>query len=126
MSKDAKQHALDVMAEHIAALNDRDEDRLAATLHFPHFRMSEAELKIWETPQDYFSDFSARAGSNWGWSEATDIVIVDSSETKVHLDVLIRRYDQNDTLLTEFRSLWVMANRGGHWAAAFRSSFAPR
>ena len=37
--------ALKVMQEHIDALNARDEARIAATLHFPHNRLSGIDLK---------------------------------------------------------------------------------
>ena len=51
-----------VMDAHFAALNARDETALAATLHFPHYRLSGGRLTTWDGPQSYFGDFLARAG----------------------------------------------------------------
>lgn len=116
--------ALDVMQAHIDALNARDEKALAATLHFPHFRLSGVALKIWDTPDSYFKDFRARAGASWARSTFEDIQIVRSSENKVHLDVQINRYDSTGSILTSFRSLWIITHEHGSWAAKFRSSFA--
>ena len=45
---------------------------------------------------------------------------------KVHLDVEVRRFDAESMLLTSFRSLWVLTNEGGQWAAKMRSSFASK
>ena len=112
------------MDAHIDALNRRDQAALVATLHFPHFRLSGTDLKMWETPDDYFADFRARAGSNWGHSTAEVSSVLDASETKVHLDVKISRLDQDGNLLKSFQSLWVMIHENGVWAAKFRSSFA--
>ena len=127
MSQDASvDAAVAVMKAHIDSLNIRDEEALAATLHFPHYRLSGVALKTWETPDTYFADFRARAGSSWARSEFQDIRVVQASETKVHLDAEIVRYDADARPLTSFRSLWVITLEEGRWAAKFRSSFAER
>ena len=46
--------ALGVMRAHIKGLNARDETKIAATLHFPHIRLSETDMKVWDTPKSYF------------------------------------------------------------------------
>ncbi len=113
-----------VMAAHFAALNARDEAALAATLHFPHYRLSGGRLKIWETPDAYFDDFLARAGDGWHHSVLDSVDPLASSTDKIHLDVRFTRYQADDTSLGSFRSLWVIANLDGRWAAQLRSSFA--
>jgi len=124
MNDDAILGALDVMHAHIVALNARNEQAVAATLHFPHFRLSGTALKTWATPDSYFSDFRARTGRQWAQSGFEDIRVVQASDTKVHLDAKINRYDQGGQIITTFRSLWVITYEGGRWAAKFRSSFA--
>ncbi len=116
--------ALTVMADNIRALNAGDERAFARTLHFPHFRLSGGKMKVWETPDDYFSDFHARAGGEWHHSAFEDIRVVDASADKVHLDVRVDRFRADGSLLARFRSLWVIARIDGVWAAQLRSSFA--
>ena len=118
--------ALAVMQAHIDGLNARDEQAIAATLHFPQYRLSGVELKIWQTPDSYFDDFRARAGANWARSSFDDIRVVQASPEKVHLDAEINRYDHDGAILTTFRSLWVLTHDDGRWAAKFRSSFASK
>ena len=65
--------ALAVMDAHIAALNSREQSAIAATLHFPHIRLSGSALKIWETEDSYFADFLARAGGDWHHSVFANI-----------------------------------------------------
>lgn len=113
-----------VMAAHITALNHRDQDAIAATLHFPHIRLSGTKLKTWETADSYFADFLARAGGSWHHSTFADIRLVRASADKVHFDAEIRRFDSGGELLTSFRSLWVITREDGKWAARMRSSFA--
>ena len=117
--------ALAVMDAHIAALNSREQSAIAATLHFPHIRLSGSALKIWETEDSYFADFLARAGGDWHHSAFADIRVVRASSSKVHLDAEIRRFNDGNHLITSFRSLWVITNESGRWAAKMRSSFAP-
>jgi len=117
--------ALAVLDAHIAALNSREQTAVVATLHFPHIRLRGTKLKIWETEDSYFADFLARAGGNWHHSTFADIRVVRAAASKVHLDAEIRSSTGEDELLTSFRSLWVITNESGCWAAKMRLSFAP-
>ena len=47
-----------------------------------------------------------------------------SSSEKVNLLVQVGRFDDNDNVITKFKSLWVITLKGKKWAAQFRSSFA--
>jgi len=116
--------SLQLMEAHINALNKQDSKAIAETLHFPHHRLSDTTWKTWETPEHYFEDFLKRAGNDWKCSAFKDIKVLDASPTKVHLDAQIHRYDSNDNLITSFRSLWVIIEVEGVWAAKVRSSFA--
>ena len=120
------QSALQVMQAHIEALNAGDEAKLAETLHFPHYRLNETGMTVWETPDSYFADFRARAGVGWHRSSFEDINVVHASDTKVHLDADVRRYDKEDRLIQSFRSLWVLTCADERWAAQLRSTFAPK
>lgn len=124
MSTEAVQQATQLMDRHIVALNNRDAEAVAATLHFPHHRLSGNSWKTWENADHYLSDFLARAGSNWKRSAFNDIKVLGASEKKVHLDTEVLRFDSDDTLISQFRSLWVIIELDGIWAAKVRSSFA--
>lgn len=117
--------ARDVMHAHIRALNAGDEAALAATLHFPHYRLSGGRLKTWEGPETYLDDFRARAGDGWHHSAWDALSVIAAEPDKVHLDVRFVRYREDDSVLGRFRSLWVVARINGVWAGQLRSSFAP-
>lgn len=121
---DSIQKALAVMERHITALNAHDEAALADTLFFPHIRLSATEMKLWPTAESYFADFQKRAGGEWHHSAFDDIQVLAHSEDKVHLDAEIIRYDRNNHVINRFRSLWVIIEQDGRWAAKMRSSFA--
>jgi len=58
----ASAHA--VMAAHLSALNAQNADGLAATLHFPHYRLSNGIMRVWDGPDTYLNEFHARAGDD--------------------------------------------------------------
>ncbi len=116
--------ALEVLDRHMHALNARDQAGLAATLHFPHYRLAAGGMRVWQTPDSYFADFLARAGRGWHHSAWLSRTPIATSASKVHLDVTFARYRQDGSMLGEFRSLWVITRLDGRWAALLRSSFA--
>lgn len=124
MSDTSIQAALGVMRAHIEALNARDPQAIAETLHFPHYRLSGQRVKVWETPERYLEDFHRRAGANWGYTEWGRLEPLQVSEDKVHLDVRVDRFDTEGKPLVSFPSLWVVTRIDGVWAAQMRSSFA--
>jgi len=116
--------ALDVMKRHIDALNELDENSLAQTLHFPHYRLVGSKLDVWPEKKNYLADFHKRAGAKWAQSKWESIDVQKSSSDKVHLIVQVVRLDDNDKVIAKFKSLWVITLKEQKWAAQFRSSFA--
>lgn len=121
----AIESARNVMRAHLTALNARDEQALAATLHFPHYRLSGGKLTTWEGPESYFADFRARAGGDWHHTVWDSLDVIAAQPDKVHLDVRFTRYREDDSVLSKYRSMWVLSELDGVWAAQLRSSFAP-
>jgi len=125
---DANQAAIDaamaVMAAHIAGLNARDNDAIADSLHFPHYRLASGRMQVWETKESYLDDFYARAGDGWSRSQWDSLDVVAAAADKVHLDVRFTRFDGEGAAMGHFRSLWVITREDGRWAAKLRSSFA--
>lgn len=114
-----------VMAAHLVALNAQDPDALAATMHFPHYRLSGGVMRVWENLDTYLADFHKRASDEWHHTRWDSIDVLMASRDKVHLDVRFTRLRADDSVLASHRSLWVISEIDGVWAAQLRSSFAP-
>lgn len=127
---DPAQHAEEVklaiaaIDRHMSALNRQDAAGLAASLHFPHFRLTAGHMKTWEHPDSYLSDFHARAGEGWHHSAWDFVTPVAAGPDKVHLDVQFTRYRADNSAMGIFRSLWVVTRINGVWATQLRSSYA--
>ena len=124
-SQKAISAALEVMDRHLSALNEHNTLELAATMHFPHFRLVGTSLKVWETADLYFDDFRARAGESWAYTKLASITPISATANKVHLDIRVNRFDTLDQLIADFKSIWVITKINRVWAAQLRSSFAP-
>ena len=124
-SQKAISAALEVMDRHLSALNEQNTLELAATMHFPHFRLVGTSLKVWETADLYFDDFRARAGESWAYTKLASITPISATANKVHLDIRVNRFDTRDQLIADFKSIWVITKINRVWAAQLRSSFAP-
>lgn len=120
----AIQNAIGVVDGHMAALNARDPDAIAKTLHFPHYRLAGSAFKVWETPDTYLDDFYARAGEGWGRSQWNRQNVIHAEAEKVHLDMEFTRFRTDGSELGTYRSIWVITCIDGRWAAQLRSSFA--
>lgn len=120
----AEAEAMAVLDRHMDALNARDPAGLAASLHFPHYRLSQGRLQTWEKPDSYLADFFARAGDGWDHSVWDFRHVIVASADKVHLNVQFTRYRADGSSMGAFRSLWVVAKIDGRWAAQLRSTFA--
>jgi hypothetical protein len=116
--------ALDVLDRFMAALNARDEAALAATLHFPHYRLAGGRMRVWEGPDGYLAGFLARAGADWHESRWDFRRVIAAGPDKVHLNVQFTRCRADGTAIGQYRSLWVVTRRDGRWAVQLRSSFA--
>jgi hypothetical protein len=122
---EATEAAIAVLDRHMEALNARDAEALAATLHFPHYRLAAGNrMQVWQTPDTYHADFLARAGEGWHRSAWDFRRVVVAGPDKVHLDVQFTRFRQDGSAMGSFRALWVVSRVGGRWAVQLRSSFA--
>ena len=125
---EARKAAIGVMADFLAAFNARDEAAWADTLVYPHVRIASSEVVTYETRSDFLGAMdldSFAAATGWRYSRRDDMVVLQDSATKVHIQVRFSRFDANDALLASYDSLYVIERIDGRWGIRARSSFAP-
>ena len=111
------------------ALNAGDSGALFRSVNFPHIRISGNGVLIYATMDDversYLRDFHARAGPDWNHSVLDSTEVIHSSEHKAHVFIQFTRYDEDDSKIATYQSLWIVTCIDGHWGVQARSSFAP-
>jgi hypothetical protein len=124
----ARQAALGVMKDFLAAFNARDETALADTLIFPHVRLASGRVALYPDKASFVeaTDIDAFAKST-GWRRSTwdDMAVIQASSQKVHVRVQFSRFDANDALIATYDSLYVVEYVDGRGGVGARSSVAP-
>ncbi len=82
MNLTSERAALDVMKRHIDALNARDENNLAQTLHFPHYRLVGSKLHVWPEKKTTLSIFTKELAINGLYQNGTQSMYRNLVQTK--------------------------------------------
>ncbi len=120
--------AIAKVEEYMTAFNARDPMAWAATLNYPHLRIASAEVRVWETEEEFarqmdFDAFAERFG--WDHSEWDEIEAIQVAENGANVALTFSRYNADDEVISTFNTLYLVTNENGRWGIRARSSFAP-
>ncbi|GAA2251269.1 hypothetical protein GCM10010232_44080 [Streptomyces amakusaensis] len=123
--RDDVHKALDAFLD---ALNSRSVPDWARTLHYPHLRVSDGEVTVWETEEEYAErsepEVARLLASGWDRSGWESVELIQRSADQVHAQVRFARYDREGVSLGSFESLYVLTRREGRWGVLARIAFA--
>jgi len=118
---------LRVLDRFMAALNAHDAAAMDAEMHFPHVRLAQGRVAVYEkpgsNPMDLFQRLKAEDDwlrSRWGRRE-----LIQFSEVKAHYVVDYTRFRSDDSVIGVYESLYVLSFAEGRWGILARSSFGP-
>lgn len=121
----AYQPAYDVSDEFMRTFNTKDAAAWGATFHFPSVRIASGNVRIIESSADLEDSFSRLEATGWHHSAWAARKVVQCSPTKAHMLTTFVRYRADNSILSQFESLYIVEFRNGRWALTARSSFAP-
>ncbi|HJN93766.1 MAG TPA: hypothetical protein QGF05_13725 [Dehalococcoidia bacterium] len=111
----------------MAALNAHDAAGMDACMHFPHVRIADSRVVVYEkpgqNPMDLFQGLEERDG--WSHSAWDAREVLQESESKLHLGVRYTRYRADETAIGTYDSLYIATLQDGEWGLQGRSSFGP-
>lgn len=111
----------------MAALNAYDAAAMDGTMHFPHVRFAQGDMKVYQAPghnpMDLFDRL--RREDDWAWSEWRERALVQHSADKAHVMLSYVRFRRDGTEIGTYTSLYVLTLRDGRWGIQMRSSFGP-
>lgn len=119
--------AIRITDQYLAALNAGDEGAAAETLHFPHIRISNASVTVWNGPEEQPLARFRRYAEEDGWHHSRWIArrVLHQSESKVHLEVQFTRFRADESPIGTYTSIYVITLANGRWGIQARSTFAP-
>ena len=121
--------ALELHDRYLAAWNAQDADAFAATLHYPHYRVTRAgQVQAWEEAREVSStmSFDRLASTGWVRTAAHNVNPVQVSADGVNVALELLRYNAAGEQIARFDTLYLVTREDGRWAFKARSSFAPR
>jgi hypothetical protein len=118
--------ALACLDDFMAAWNARDVQAFAATFNYPSIRIASNRIRTLESPAAHPPDlFERMASTGWHHSAWLRRSIIHSGDDKVHFDTRFARYREDNTLIGEYDSIYIVNKQDDHWGVQCRSSFAP-
>jgi hypothetical protein len=111
------------LARFLEAWNNADLDAVRAELHYPHVTVGLAgQIVVAATPADFDANFDQmREREGWASSSFEDFTAISSSPTKVHFEVLFKRFHSDGTLYGSGRVLYIVTQQDDHWGMQLRS-----
>ncbi len=117
--------AYDVTDEFMRTFNIRDAAAWGATFHFPSVRVASGSVRIINSAADLEDSFGRLEAQGWHHSAWAARKVVQCGPTKAHMLTTFVRYRADNSILSQFDSLYIVEFKDNRWALTARSSFAP-
>ena len=125
----SRKAAVAAVEAYLDAVNRRDAQAFAATMHYPHYRVTRAgQVQAWEEAREVASTmtFDRLASTGWVRTAAHNVNPVQVSADAVNVALELLRYNAAGEQIARFDTLYLVTREDGRWAFKGRSSFAPR
>ncbi len=117
--------AYDVTDEFMRTFNTKDAVAWGATFHFPSVRVASGNVRIINSAADLEDSFSRLEATGWHHSAWAARQVVQCGQAKAHMLTTFVRYRADNSILSQFDSLYIVEFKNNRWALTARSSFAP-
>lgn len=125
--KQIESDVMEVLDEYLATFNASDSEALSATWHFPHFRLAQGTMQVWEIREDAIRGgkerFEALRTTGWHKTEWLEREIISISDSKVHVATKFRRLREDGSEIVTTESLYILIKQNGRWGIKLRSSY---
>ena len=115
-----------ILDAYLEAFNTGDTLRWAASLHYPHVRITGEQVQVWDTPEAFAGDNDLALlakQSNWAYSKWMWRKLVHYDPAKMQYLAQSSRHTQNDICISSAQSLYVITRIGSRWAVQSRSTY---
>jgi len=118
---------LDVLHRFMAALNAYDAAAMDGCMHFPHVRMAESSVVVYEAPGNNPMDLFDRLKAQDGWHHSVwDVMnLIQWNDVKAHWQLTYTRFREDGSIIGRYDSLYTLTKLDGVWGIQARSSFGP-
>ncbi|MBT3661748.1 MAG: hypothetical protein HOK25_08970 [Rhodospirillaceae bacterium] len=117
----------ELLHKFMAALNAHNAAGMDACLHFPHMRIGNGRVDVWDEPGANPMDMFERLKREDGWHSSTwdDIQLVQWGPLKAHFTLDFTRYREDGSIIGVYETLCILMLKDGKWGMHARSSYGP-
>ena len=116
--------AEEAIREHVKAIGDRKEIKLADTIHLPfqHYSANAEWVFQWDSPEDV-PEYMELLDPRWSgtYCRLNSAEILAASEKKVVFRVNVTRYKAEASPLQTFEALYTVLQKHGDWRVVHRN-----
>jgi hypothetical protein len=97
------------------AWNTHDPNRLASAMHFPHVRIADQAVAVWNTAADFLAGPEPARQRTWFETRLDALEIVQSCANGVNAAVTYSRRGRNGEVFSSYEALVLIVNRADGW-----------
>ena len=126
-AKEIHDHGIRILDDFMAALNEYDAAGMDKCMHFPHPRIADGKVVVYEKPGNNPMDLFDRLKKADGWSHSKwdTRELVQHNASKAHWKVSYTRFRADGGVIGVYESLYILTKVDGRWGIQARSSFGP-
>ena len=125
---EAETAAINVLKSYLDARNNRDSESLAAIINYPLVFLSDVDLHVFETIDEYvlyeetvvIPDLDY---SDWGHSEWEKLDVIQSSNAMVNIIATLNQFDVMGNKFLSQDQFWIITKNNGDWKIQAQSNF---
>ena len=118
--------AVAAVERYVAAFNDPvDTPGWAATLNYPHVRVADGAVELWESADAYLQGTQVGRQRTWSRTRLDWARPVQIGAAGVNVAVRLSRLNRLGVTLSSHEAVYLVTNRDGRVGIQARSSFAP-
>jgi len=113
--------ALDVVTAFFKAWNSHDPKALAGTLHYPHVRIGDGRVEIWQSADEFLAGPEPGRQRTWYQTRLDRSKVVQAAASGVNVTVSFSRLGRDGRVLSTEEGVFLVVLRDGTWKLQARS-----
>jgi len=114
--------ALGAVGAFMQAWNAHDPKALAGTLHYPQVRISDGQVEIWRSAEEFLAGPEPGRQRTWYQTRIDQSTIVQATATGVNVTVRFSRLARDGRVLSKDEGVFLVVLRDGNWKLQARST----
>lgn len=114
--------AVDLVTAFFKAWNSHDPKAVAATLHYPHVRIGDGRVEIWQSADEFLAGPEPGRQRTWYQTRLDRSTVVQVAASGVNVTVSFSRLGRDGRVLSTDEGVFLVVMRDGTWKLQARST----